>query len=77
MLHTDSIAEIFSMQMVESNSPPTPLLELSANMELELAILLNSFSSLFSTPTSLPPPRTHDHTISLVEGSGPSNKIIV
>lgn len=62
MVHTDSIAEIFSMQMINDNSP-TPPLALPENMELELALLLHTYSEVFATPTSLPPPRSHDHFI--------------
>jgi len=40
-------------------------------MEPELALLLHTFSSVFDTPTSLPPQRSHDHSISLLEGSQP------
>ena len=34
-------------------------------------MLLHSYSTVFDTPTSLPPPRSHDHSITLIEGSQP------
>ena len=71
MLNTDVIAEIFTMQLIEPNSVQFPLVELPNDMEPELALLLHSYSVVFGTPTSLPPPRSHDHYIPLVEGSQP------
>jgi hypothetical protein len=37
-----------------AHSPPTPI-----------QTLIQSFESIFATPTALPPPRSHDHKISL------------
>jgi len=71
MLHTNSIVEIFCMELVAPGSPPHSLLDLPPKMALELASLLQDYALVFSTPTSLPPSRTHDYTIPLVEGSAP------
>ena len=71
MLNTDVVAEIFTMQLIEPNSVQFPLLELPTDMEPELALLLHSYSVVFGTPTSLPPPRAHDHSIPLVDGYQP------
>jgi len=71
MLNTDVIAEIFTMQLIEPNYVQFPLLELPTDMEPELALLLHSYSVVFGTPTSLPPPRAHDHSIPLVDGYQP------
>ena len=59
------------MQLIEPNSMQIPIVELPNDMEPELALLLHSYSVVFGTPTSLPPPRSHDHYIPLVEGSQP------
>ena len=56
MLKIDAIAKIFTMQLIEPNSVQFPLLELPTDMEPELALLLHSYSVVFGTPTSLPPP---------------------
>ena len=59
------------MQLIEEQQQQFPSLELPTDMEPELALLLHTYSSVFSTPTGLPPPRTHDHSIPLIEGSNP------
>ena len=71
MLHTNSIAEFFCMELVGPSFPPQSLLDLPPEMAPELASLLQDYASVFGTPTSLPPSRTHDYTIPLVEGSAP------
>jgi hypothetical protein len=43
-----------STDTTSTHSPPTPI-----------QTLLQSFDSIFATPTDLPPPRTHDHKIFL------------
>nr|KYP61846.1 Transposon Ty3-I Gag-Pol polyprotein [Cajanus cajan] len=40
-------------------------------MAPELALLLQTYSSVFDTPTSLPPTRAHGHFIPLIQGSMP------
>jgi len=42
-------------------------------MEPELAILLQTYRQVFHVPIGLPPPRLHDHSIPLLEGSNPVN----
>nr|KYP41725.1 Transposon Ty3-I Gag-Pol polyprotein [Cajanus cajan] len=59
------------MKLVEENSHSFPLLDFLADMEPELALLLHTYGSIFANPTSLPPPRSHDHFIPLLEGSNP------
>ena len=66
LVHTKSIAEVYSMQLLEDQQHQIPLLDLPIDIELELALLLHIYSSVFNTPTSLPPPRTHDHSIPLI-----------
>lgn len=36
-----------------------------------MALLLHTYEPVFKTPTSLPPPRSYDHAIPLLEGSKP------
>jgi len=71
MLQTNVVAEVFTLQLIETNSIQFPLLELPTDMEPELALLLHSYSTVFYTPTSSPPPRFHDHSITLIEGFQP------
>nr|KYP48653.1 Transposon Ty3-I Gag-Pol polyprotein [Cajanus cajan] len=71
MVHVDSIAKIFSLQVVESDTSHETLLKLLETVALELALLLRTYSSVFDTPTSLPPTRAHDHSIPLIEGFMP------
>ncbi|XP_028184664.1 uncharacterized protein LOC114371404 [Glycine soja] len=40
-------------------------------MEPELALLLHTYSVVFATPINLPPRRSHDHSIPLLERSQP------
>jgi len=40
-------------------------------MPPELANMLQHYSTAFTNPTSLPPPRSHDHPIMLMEGVAP------
>ena len=37
----------------------------------QLQQLLTSYADVFAEPTGLPPPRSRDHRVSLVQGSGP------
>ena len=71
MISTDSIAEVFSMQLIEPSNFQFPLSELLVDLEPDLALLLHTYEFVFENPTSLPPPRSHDHAIPLLEGSKP------
>lgn len=71
MVNTHSIAEVYTIKMVDPTAQAIPLPELSDDMEPELALLLCNYASVFATPTSLPPHCTQDHYIPLIEGSGP------
>jgi hypothetical protein len=70
LVHTNAIAEIFSMQVLEP-SPSDSLHEMPADVEPELALLLHTYCLVFNTPSTLPPPRSHDHSIPLMDGAGP------
>lgn len=59
------------MHAVQEDTHSFPLLELPKDMELELSLLLHTYGIVFSTPSGLPPLRTHVHSIPLLEGSNP------
>ncbi|XP_048429391.1 uncharacterized protein LOC125472242 [Pyrus x bretschneideri] len=46
---------------------------LSDHQQTELDALLSQFAAVFQTPTTLPPSRSHDHRIPLLEGSKPTS----
>ncbi|KAL2337146.1 hypothetical protein Fmac_011592 [Flemingia macrophylla] len=69
LVATNSIAKVYSMRLMEANVVPKSMLDLPVTMELELALLLHTYSVVFDIPTSLPPQRSHDHSIPLLEGS--------
>jgi len=71
MINTNFVAEVYTIQLDELTSIPPSLLELPKDMEPKLQLLLHTYSKVFSIPTSLPPTREHDHSIPLMEGSGP------
>ncbi|GAU45358.1 hypothetical protein TSUD_239070 [Trifolium subterraneum] len=71
MQNTNSIAQCFTVQLMEPVSPHDILVELPANIEPELAILLHTYRKVFQTPSGLPPPREHNHEIHLKEGTKP------
>lgn len=65
---TNSIAEVYSLQLMEPDVVPKSMLDLPVTMEPELALLLHTYSVVFDTPSSLPPQRSHDHSIPLLSG---------
>ncbi|XP_017431896.1 uncharacterized protein LOC108339268 [Vigna angularis] len=71
MMDINALDEIYSMQMVHQATQNFPLFELLEDMEPDLVKLLHNYSIVFSQPCGLPPPRSHDHSIPLLEGSNP------
>lgn len=69
--NTDAISECYTVQQLSARAVTDDLLELPDNMDPDLAILLHTYRGVFSTLTSLPPKRTHNHAITLQEGSKP------
>ena len=69
MVSTDAIAEVFSMQLVEPSNLQFPLSELPQDIDPELALLLHTYVVVFESPIELPPPRSYDHKIPLIDGS--------
>ncbi|WVZ93179.1 hypothetical protein U9M48_039181 [Paspalum notatum var. saurae] len=47
--------------------------ESDSSSSAEISELLQEFSDVFTSPTTLPPHRSYDHTISLLPGSAPVN----
>jgi len=69
MINIKAIVEVYNMQIVQGESIPISLLELSDDMKPEL--LLHTYSSVFNTPYGLSPPRSHVYHIPLLKGSNP------
>ena len=55
MVATNSIAEVYSLQLMEPDVVPKSMLDLPVMMKPELALLLHTCSVVFDTPSSLPP----------------------
>lgn len=55
--HTKAISELFTIQMQPTEVPHDMLLDLPDNIELELAILLHTYRTIFQQPSGLPPTR--------------------
>jgi len=66
MIHSDSISDVYPMHLLNKDS--SPLQEVLLDMQPALAELLRNYVSIFSIPTSLPPTRSHDHAIPLIDG---------
>lgn len=66
LLHVSGMS--FFLQVV-----PTQYSYESTPHPADLKSLLTEFSHVFSTPTSLPPPRTHDHQITLRPNQEPTS----
>jgi len=69
MVHTNAIAEIYSMQVIHEDMKLVSLLPLIEDMEPKFALLLHTYNSFFALSSGLPPPRSHVHSIPLLEGS--------
>jgi len=70
MINTNSVAEVYTMQLLDHSPKLSPCLELPTLMAPNLATLLKAYASVFTTSTTLPPPRSHAHHIPLIEGAG-------
>ena len=69
--YTDAISEIYTIQLNQIQTAAVHELQLPENMEPELVLLLHTYNAVFAKPIGLPLPRSHDHSIPLVEGSNP------
>lgn len=63
----------FQLHSVENSMVDQQFEHLTELQQQELHFLLEEFEVLFSTPSTLPPNRVHDHRIPLIEGSKPPN----
>jgi hypothetical protein len=45
--------------------------DLSESQHRELEVVLGKYASVFRTPSSLPPRRSKEHAINLIDGQGP------
>ncbi|XP_020206869.1 uncharacterized protein LOC109791920 [Cajanus cajan] len=68
---THAIAEVFSIQLQESDNKSEFCEEIPQNLEPALVLLLHTYKEVFTKPSSLPPQRFQDHSIPLIEGSNP------
>ena len=62
---------VYTLQLMEPNVVPKSMLDLPVKMEPKLALVLHTYKVVFDTPSSLPPQRSHDHSIPLLKGSQP------
>lgn len=61
------VGSVIQLCVVQSDDS----LQQDPNLSPEIAALLQEFASLFHIPSALPPPRSRDHTIPLIEGAQP------
>jgi hypothetical protein len=66
---TDAIAEVFTMQVLQIDNNGAAPVEFPPNLPPDLIALLLKYSQVFQTPTGLPPPRSQDHSIPLLDES--------
>nr|XP_027186266.1 uncharacterized protein LOC101496407 [Cicer arietinum] len=69
--YTDAIEECFAVQLIKKELPEDILSELPSAIDPEIAMLLHTYADVFKVPSTLPPPREHDHAIPLQSGFGP------
>jgi hypothetical protein len=70
MVHTNALNTAVELHLCQP-SPPIP--PDSPSYPTEIQPLLDQYSTIFTTPTTLPPVRVTDHRIPLLEGSNPVN----
>lgn len=75
MVNTDAISSFFQLQLISSPTlDPSPSLRPGQTKHSpELDSILHHYSSLFTPPSGLPPPRSTNHKITLADGSNPVN----
>ncbi|XP_022683822.1 uncharacterized protein LOC101763062 isoform X3 [Setaria italica] len=64
LLPKGSIIQVCSVEVTVTDP-------VQVNLPYEVQQLIEEFASVFSVPTDLPPPRSCDHSIPLVEGAAP------
>lgn len=68
-MNIDAIADSFTVQLFQFHTEDDVLKDLPPHIAPEIALLLHTYSSMFQTPTSLPPARSQNHVIPLLEGT--------
>ncbi|XP_057746886.1 uncharacterized protein LOC130966135 [Arachis stenosperma] len=71
LMHTNSIAEAFTLQLQPHVEVAHSSLTLSDDIHPEVVKLLHSYAGVFAQPSGLPPQRRHDHCIPLIKGADP------
>lgn len=74
-VHSDTVGALFECVMLSSPSsaPIDPPTDLTVTYPPAMQALIKEFSSVFATPTELPPRRLFEHRIHLEPGSKPVN----
>ena len=71
---TKAILEMLTLQAISPTEPDDTIKDLPSALELELALLLHTYKSVFDSPKGLPPDRSQNHSIPLIKGVSP-NKV--
>jgi len=71
MSHTHAIAELFTLQAEPFPCSQDESLDIPRDMEPALALLLHTYQQVFAVPKGLPPHRSQNHAIPLMNGTGP------
>jgi hypothetical protein len=66
---TKAIAEVYTMQVLHLETQHETPLELPSGLAPDLVQLLFKYRDVFKNPTALPPPRSQDHSIPLLDES--------
>ncbi|WVZ04461.1 hypothetical protein V8G54_025267 [Vigna mungo] len=67
--HTQSIAEIFTLQLCSNFTTQYQWTTSLQDMDPEITLLLHTYKGIFAKPVGLPPSRSQDHKIPLLQGS--------
>lgn len=75
LLHSNEVADIFTITTSTPDSPNSEhnQSDFPPNLPLSITAVLQRFKSIFMPPSGLPPHRSVDHRIHLVEGTNPIN----
>ena len=73
LANTHSISALFHITPLPAHSPPLPSDQHPQPLPEPITAVLTRYSSIFSEPTQLPPPRTIQHHIHLLPTASPVN----